>query len=103
MREPIHVGPGQSTRALIHDPQSFFEADLFADIDQVAQVPPLHEIHHDVILTGLGILVDSENRDDVGVAHTQPEPAFPHEQVHLLLVERPLVAQDLDQKQRVPC
>src|SRR5204863_73194 len=76
--------------------QGLADGDLLADVDQVAEVAPLDELHDDEELAGLVVLVDRQDRDDVRVADRQPAPPLPHGQVDLLLVEGPLVAVDLD-------
>ena len=96
MRQPALVGVRQPLSALIHIAERLLVRELLADLEEVAKVPALDELHHDEVLAGFGVLVDRKHRDDVRVADRHPELAFAQKQVDLLLVHGPLVAEDLD-------
>jgi hypothetical protein len=95
MRQPAGVGVRQPLHALFHDAECLVGTEFLPRLEEVAQVAALDELHHDEVLTGFWVLVDREDGHDVRMADAQTEFPFSLEQLHLLLVHRPLIAEHL--------
>src|SRR5262249_60467151 len=81
---------------VLDEAQRLGRLQLLADLQDLAQVAALDELHDDEVLPGGGVVADGEDLDDVGVAQRQADLALAVEQLDALRVLAPAAAQHLD-------
>ena len=96
MHQSAHVGVGEGRRRLFHELQTFFEFDLLADVQEIAQVAAFDELHHDEPLAGGLVLIHRQDAHDVRMVHRHAHSAFALEQFDFVRVLAPALAKDLD-------
>ena len=96
MRQAPAEGVGQPVHRFFHDPQGFFQLELLADIEDVAEVASFHELHDDEVPAGAVVLAHVEDADDVLVVQGHAQTAFTLEALDPLGGVQPASAKNFD-------
>ena len=77
MRQALLEGIAQAFDHAYHQPRGLERIDLGANLDEVAEVPALDELHDQIMRLALG--GDVADGHDVGMPQHEPQLAFTHE------------------------
>ncbi len=94
MRDPLPQGVFQSLQDVDSKAKGFERLQLLADLQKVAKVPALDELHQQEVKLAFGS--DFVDRDDVRVLQPLANFSLAAEQVYKVLVARPAISQNLD-------
>ena len=86
----------EAVHGVFQQGKRFSRLELFADREEVFEVPSLHKLHDDVVLMGSPIKIDRQDADDIDMVQRQADLPFALEQVDRSLLLAPATAQDFD-------
>ena len=94
--DAVGVGVGQAGGGVLQDAQRLRRRQPLADLQDLAQVAALDELHDDGVLVRRLVVAHRQHLDDVGVLERLADAGLADEQVDALLVLAPAAAQHLD-------